>query len=163
MGALKKLCNWLNDVFVLFGGVALLGMMVVACANMILRLLGRPISATYEIVGFLGALTVALPLGYAQLKKSHVAVDIVSSRFPTVLRRIVVALSLILGMIFFFVAAWKVGAHAYTLQQVGEVSETLRMPFYPFVYGVAAACGLMTFTLLTDFLLLLFPGEEGGA
>jgi hypothetical protein len=73
-----------------------------------------------------------------------------------------VGLSLVLGMAFFFVAAWQVGAYANTLRLSGEVSETLRIAYYPFTYGVAAACGLMTFTLIVDFLVLLFSSKEDG-
>ncbi len=54
--------------------------MVVAAVNMVMRLLGTPLSA-HEIVAFLSALVVSLPLGYTQLKKSHIAVDILSSKF----------------------------------------------------------------------------------
>lgn len=162
MEGLKKLSENLNNIFMLFGGISLILMMAIACANMVLRLGGRPMSAAYELVGFLGALTVSLPLGYTQIKKTHIAVDILSQKFPVPVRRFVVGLSLILGMGFFYVAAWKVGAYANTLRLTGEVSETLRIAYYPFTYGVAAACGLMTLTLMVDFLALLFSHKEGG-
>lgn len=160
MEGLRKLNDKLNDIFILLGGISLILMMAIACANIGARLLGRPISAAYELVSFLGALTVSLPLGYTQLKKGHIAVDVLSSGFPAGVRRIVLGISLILGMVFFFIAAWQVGNFANILRASGEGSETLRMPFYPFTYGVAAGCGLMTFCLLTDFLLLLAPPKE---
>lgn len=162
MEGLKKFTENLNDIFMLFGGISLILMMAIACANMVLRLAGQPMSASYEIVGFLGALTVSLPLGYTQLKKTHIAVDIVSQMFPVRVRRFAVGFSFILGILFFFVAAWKVGSYAQTLRLSGEVSETLRIAYYPFTYGVAAACGLMTFTLVADFLVLLFSPKEDG-
>ena len=34
----------------------------------------------------------------------------------------------------------------------GEVSETLRVIFYPFTYAVAAGCGVMALVFLVDFL-----------
>ena len=162
MEGLKKFTENLNDIFMLFGGISLILMMAIACANMVLRLAGEPISASYELFGFLGALTVSLPLGYTQLKKTHIAVDIVSQMFPVRVRRFVVGLSFILGILFFFVAAWMVGAHAQTLRLSGELSETLRIAYYPFTYAVAAACGLMTFTLVVDFLVLLVSPKEDG-
>jgi TRAP-type C4-dicarboxylate transport system permease small subunit len=160
MEGLRKFNELLNNLFTVVGGVTLFLMMAVACVNMVLRLMGMPISAAFELVGFLGALTVSLPLGYAQIKKSHIAVDILSSKFPPDLRKVLTAISLVLAMAFFFVAAWQVGGHAETLRRSGEVSETLRIPFYPFTYGVAASCGLMTFCLFTDLLLLLVPPKK---
>ena len=160
MEILKRFNERLNDLFMLTGGICLVLMMGISCVNMLLRFLGTPMAAAYELVGFLGALVVSFPLGYAQLKKSHIVVDILSQTFPAGIRKVLVAISLVLAMIFFFVAAWKVGAHANTLRLAGELSETLRIRFYPFTYGVAAACGVMTFSLFVDFLLLWFPVEE---
>ena len=54
MEGLKKFTENLNDIFMLFGGISLILMMAIACANMVLRLAGQPMSAAYELVGFLG-------------------------------------------------------------------------------------------------------------
>lgn len=160
MDALKRLNDRLNDLFMLLAGIALILMMGISCVNMLLRFVGTPMSAAYELVGFLGAIVVSFPLGYTQLKKSHIAVDVISKTFPARVRKVVVGLSLVLGMVFFFIAAWKVGAHANTLRVAGELSETLRIRFYPFTFGVAAACGALTLCLFIDFLLLWAPSEE---
>jgi TRAP-type C4-dicarboxylate transport system permease small subunit len=160
MRLLRKLSDWMNDACMVAGGITLVLMMSVACLNMILRLWGTPISATYEIVGYLGAVTVALPFGYAQRKRSHIAVDILSGRFPSAVRSVILTVSLLLGIGFFFVAAWQVGVHANTLWSTGEVSETLRIKYYPFTYAVAAACAIMAFSLFVELLELFFPPQE---
>ena len=68
---------------------------------------------------------------------------------------------LVLGMILFSLASWQVASYANTLRSSGEVSETLRMPFYPFTFGVAAACAMITFSLFVDFLSVwASSGEE---
>lgn len=162
METLKRLNEKLNDLFVFAGGIALMLMMGISCVNMVLRFLGTPMAAAYELVGFLGAIVVSFPLGYAQLKKSHVVVDILSRTFPEGVRKVLVSISLLLAIGFFFIAAWKVGAYANTLRLAGELSETLRIRFYPFTYGVAAACGVMTLSLLLDFILLWAQVEEEG-
>ncbi len=160
MEGLKKLNEWLANAFTVAGGVTLVLMMVIACANMVMRLVGEPISAAYELVGYLGAVTVALPLGYTQLKRSHIAVDILTSRFPADIRKILLGVGLLGGILFFLVVAWQVGAYAQTLRRVGEVSETLRIPYYPFTYGVAVSCGLITLCMIVDFLALIVSGRE---
>ena len=159
MELLKRINEFLNNGFALVGGITLVSMMIIACVNMGMRLMGSPISAAFELVGYFGALTVSLPLGYAQIKKSHIAVDILSSHFPPAVRRLVRVVGLALGTVFFCVAAWQLFSHAETLRRAGEVSETLRVPYYPFIYGVSAGCGLMTLCLVVDFLTTLFPGD----
>jgi TRAP-type C4-dicarboxylate transport system permease small subunit len=160
MTGLKKLNELLVYSFTFVGGITLVLMMVIACTNMVMRLVGNPIAATYEIVGYLSALTVSLPLGYSQLKKSHIAVDILTSRFSPAIQRFISVVGLLLGIVFFFVASWQVGVYAQTLRHVGEVSETLRFPHYPFVFGVAVSCGVMTICLAVDLLTLIVPSKE---
>jgi len=160
MRGLARFTEWVNNVLMGIGGITLVLMTGIACVNMFLRLYGTPLSPAYELVSYLGAITVALPLGYAQLKKSHIAVDIVSNRFSPGTRRVIVGLNLTLSIIFFSLATWKVGQHAANLWQRGELSETTRMPFYPFAFAVAFSCGLLTLTLLVDFLSLVAPLRE---
>lgn len=160
MGHIKKFNQRVSDLLMWVGGIALVCMMAIACANVVLRFAGTPVSGAYELVGYLGAIVIALPLGYTQLMKSHVAVDIVSGKFPAWLRKIVLTLGFALGSIFFVVAAWQTWEHAATLQKVGELSETLRIPFYHFTFIVAAACGWMTWCLIIDLILLFIPAHE---
>ena len=91
---LEKISNLLNKWFIWIGGVALLIMMGIACANMLLRPLGAPLKGAYELAGFLGALTIALPLGYAQITRSHIAVDILATQYSKRAQRIMYAYQL---------------------------------------------------------------------
>lgn len=138
----------------IIGGVALFMMMAVSVINMTMRFFGNPLGPAYELVGFLGAIAAGLPLGYAQVKKSHIAVDILSSRFSPPVRKLVTALGLVLGAVFFTLASWQVGVFANTMRLTGELSETTKMPYYPFVFAVSFGCALMVFALVTDFLNL---------
>ncbi len=162
MAPLRKLSEMLSDVFTAVGGVSLVLMTAIACVNMFLRLFGTPLSPAYELVSYLGATTAALPLGYAQLKKSHIAVDILAVRFPKSVRKLTSLISHVLSVLLFGLASWKVAQHATNLMKSGELSETTRMPFYPFTYAVAVSCALLTFCLFVDLLALLAPPQEEG-
>lgn len=161
MGLLKRINEWLSDVFLWIGGVALVVMTAVSCISMGLRMYGVPIAGVYDLVCYLGALVAALPLAYTQLKKGHIAVDIVSLLLPSWVRKTGIGISYVLGMVFFGAAAWKITTLANILRQSGELSETLKMPFWPFTYAVAASCALMVFCLLLD-LLEMFGSPAGG-
>ena len=161
MDLVKRINEWLSNLFVWIGGIALVLMTAVSCLNMGLRSLGYPMAGVYDLVCYLGALVAALPLAYTQLKKGHVAVDIVSALLPLRVRKAAVGLSYVLGMIFFGAAAWKVASLGSILRQSGELSETLKMPFWPFTYAVAVSCGLMVLCLLVDA-LAMFEAPAGG-
>jgi TRAP-type C4-dicarboxylate transport system permease small subunit len=160
IGTLDKISGVLNKWFAWMGGVALLALTGIACANMLMRPLGSPFKGAYELVGFFGALVVALPLGYAQISHSHIAVDILSTRYSNRTRRIMNAISSFLCMIFFILVAWQSSIYATAIWKRGETSETLRVIYYPFVYVVALCCFVLAFVLFVDFLKSLAPNQE---
>jgi len=47
-----------------------------------------------------------------------------------------------------------------TLKNAGELSETLRIIYYPFVFAVALGCFLLSLALFTDFLKAILPQKE---
>lgn len=157
MSTLEKISNLLNKGFIWIGGAALLSMIGIACANMILRPLGAPLKGAYELVGFLGALSVAFALGYAQITKAHIAVDILSTRYSKRTLKMMEVISSFFCMIFFVLVAWQVAVFATTIWKRGETSETLRIIYHPFVYAVAVCCALLAFVLFVDFLKLVAP------
>jgi TRAP-type C4-dicarboxylate transport system permease small subunit len=161
MRVLKRINETLSDIFLWIGCLALVLMTGIACVNMVLRIVGSPIAGAYDLVCYLGALVAGLPLAYTQLKKGHIAVDIVSLHFPVSLRKTVVGIGYVTGLIFFGAAGWKIASLGTILRRAGEVSETLLLPFWPFVYAVAASCALMVLCLLLD-LLELVASSSGG-
>jgi hypothetical protein len=63
-------------------------------------------------------------------------------------------------MVFFTVLGWQITRLATTIWKTGEVTETLRIIYYPFTYGVAFGCFLLALVLLVDFLKLFFTKNE---
>jgi len=138
-------------------GLAVLAMVALACGNIAGRALGSPITGSYELMGFLGAVAAAFALGSSQLAKGHVAVTILDPYLPKTARRLLDALGALVGAAFFAVAGYEVFELARFMISTGELSETLRLPYYPFVWAVSAGCAVMALVLLTDVLLALGP------
>jgi TRAP-type C4-dicarboxylate transport system permease small subunit len=159
---LERMSIFLNNGFIWLGGAALLLMIGIACANMLMRPLGSPLKGAYELVGFLGALTVAFALGYAQIKGAHIAVDVLATRYSRGTLRTMGRINSFLCMVLFALIAWQVAVFATTIWKRGETSETLRIIYHPFVYLVAICCGLLALVLFIDFLKSFGPlkGEK---
>jgi TRAP-type C4-dicarboxylate transport system permease small subunit len=143
------------------GGVFLVAMVVLTCGNILLRLLWLPISGTFELMGFFGAFTVSFALGYTQVRRGHIAVDVLVDRFPPRLRRALEGLNNLVCTAFFSLAAWQVAGKAATLHRTGELTETLRIPYHPFTYGVSAGLALLALVLLLDLAAAFSGGKEG--
>jgi len=119
-----------------------------------------PISGTYELMGFAGALLTAFALAYTQVKKGHISVDVLVNVFPQKVQWVLSAINNGMCFIFFMLAGWQLAIKANTLRTTGEVTETLRIIYYPFTYAVALGCVVLALILLTEFLRQVIPSEE---
>lgn len=149
---LEKLTHHLSKWFNWIGGIALAGLTAIACINMLMRILGSPFKGAYELVGFFGALVVALPLGYAQINRAHISVDILNRYYSSKVKRFIRGFNSLVCMVFFVLVAWQSAVYATAIWKRGETSETLRIIYHPFVYLVALCSLLLAFVLLIDFL-----------
>jgi TRAP-type C4-dicarboxylate transport system permease small subunit len=133
-------------------GTAVVAMMLLTCADVILRLFRRPVPGTYEIIGFLGTVVISFSLAYTSLEKGHIAVELFMERLPRRIRTGVESVISLISAALFALITWQSIAYAVDLKQSGEVSVTLTMPIYPFIYGIAVGSGLLCLVLLADSL-----------
>jgi TRAP-type C4-dicarboxylate transport system permease small subunit len=130
--------------------LAVICMMMLTCADVVLRLFGHPILGTYEMIGFLGAVVVSFSLAYTSLEKGHVSVEILVEKLPERLQAVIDAFGALASLILFALVAWQSALYALDLKRSGEVSMTLQMPVYPFLLGIAAGCALLTLVLIFE-------------
>lgn len=123
----------LNHVFAFIAGTALILMMLLIVFNSIKRLFSDPIAGTVEMVGWLAAITAIFSLGFAQLHKGHVFIDLLFKKLPQVLQRIVHTTVNVVSIVFFIIAGWQLMIYGIELMKNGVVAETMRIPFYPIV------------------------------
>ncbi|MBW1690923.1 MAG: TRAP transporter small permease [Deltaproteobacteria bacterium] len=159
MEFLDKFSRVLNQALLWIAGVFLAGMILLTCSNIFLRIMWLPVKGTFELMGFFGAIVTAFALGYTQIKRGHIGIDIVVMRLSEKAQRILNSINYLICMLFFSIAGWQIAKWATTLWRTGEVTETLRIIFYPFTYGVALGCFVLALVLLVDFLRELIQGK----
>ncbi len=157
MHALNRFIAVVSSAMLVLAGALLTAMMTLACANMVLRLLDRPVLGTYELMGFMGGLVTALALAGTQLKGGHIALTVMAGVLPRRVERVIDAVSSLACAAFFSLVAWRTVAWGRTLIDTGELSETLRIPYYPFVFAVAGGCALLALALFADGLASALP------
>jgi len=151
MSALERFSQKINRFFLWIAGFFLVAMIAMTCGNIFSRFIWAPLKGTFELMGFFSALVTAFVLGYTQIKKAHISVDILVNHFSRNVQRILKAVNSIICMIFFAMAGWQICKMAATLHNTGEVTETLRIIYYPFTYGVGLGCFLLALVLLVEF------------
>jgi len=163
MNTLIKINKFLNKFLTLIGGLFLIGMIVLTCANIFARKIIGPIPGSFELTAFASAIVAAFALGYTQFSKGHISVSILVDRYPKALRRFIDLINYGVCCVFFSIAGWYVVKKALILKNAGELSETLQILYYPFVFAVAFGCFILVLALFTDFLKALLVRKEGGA
>ena len=143
----ERLSYWFNWI----AGGGLVVMMLLTCTDVIARSFGQPIPGTFEIVGFLGVIVAAFAIAYTQLQRGHVAIDYLVALMPQRSQSIAKSFTYLIGAVLFALIAWQSYLFAGDLWASGEVSPTERIPFFPFVYGIALACLPIILFLLLDF------------
>jgi TRAP-type C4-dicarboxylate transport system permease small subunit len=159
---LEKINDFLNRILMVMGAAAVLLLMSIATANAFLRipLIKATWRGAYETVGFLGAIVIAFALGYTQKRKDHIVVDILTDKFPKKVNRILDGINYFITMIFFAIVSWQVFVWGMKIAKSGEVSETLKIVFHPFIYSVSLGFAVFSLALLVDFLKSLKGKED---
>ncbi len=131
-------------------GIAMTFIMVLTVLDVILRSFRMPITGTYELVAFSGAVVIGFALPLTSFKRGHIYVDFFLLKLPPRIRTFFNSLTRCLGIVLFGLIGWNLFKVGMNLQKTGEVSMTLRLPFYPIAYGVAFCCFVQCMVLVAD-------------
>jgi TRAP-type C4-dicarboxylate transport system permease small subunit len=151
-----RISAWLDMIAV----CALTFMMSLTMADVIFRSFGKPIIGTYEIVSLSSAIAVGFAIPYTSWKKGHVFMDFVIDRLPHGGKKgVMVTTRVIVILLFIFIAVnlFMLG-HEYYVSH--EVSQTIGMPIYPFVYAVGAVCFIECYVIFCDILRVVGGRDE---
>jgi TRAP-type C4-dicarboxylate transport system permease small subunit len=140
---------------------AVIVMMLLSTADVVLRMLGKPIPGAYELVGFMGTVVVSFSLGFTTLEKGHIAVELLFRKLPQRVQLGMETFTNFTGILLFGMIAYQAFAYALDIRKSGEVSATLQMPVYPFIFGMALGFGLLCVILMADCLKSLKRAISG--
>jgi len=142
----------------LIAGISLSFLMFLTIADVILRFFRRPIVGTYELVAFSGAVVIGLSFPLTSWLRGHIFVDFFILRFSKKVQNVFHIATRFLVIILFILIGWNLIIYGMDLQSSGEVSLTLRMPFYPVAYGIGISCFVQCLVIFCD-ILKIFGGE----
>jgi len=131
-------------------GLAITFIMLLTVLDVILRSFRRPIVGTYELVAFSGAMVVGFAIPLTSWMRGHIYVDFFTGKLSQAVRTVFNIATRCMGIFLFLLIGWNLIKVGLDLQQSGEVSLTLQLPFYPVAYGVAVSCFVQCLVLLAD-------------
>jgi TRAP-type transport system small permease protein len=140
---------------VILGVVVLFVMMMLTVSDVIGRyFFNHPIQGTNEITGLSLALVAASALSYSQIKKGHIRVDIITNRLSPKGKIILEIIAYFFCLVGSAVITWQtfIRGTTYIFATRGNVTETLGIPFFPFMLIVALGFFLLAIVSLVDFI-----------
>lgn len=149
--------KWLCNLMSFMAGITLLLMMGVTLADIVLRYIGKPIVGAYEIVAFLGVAVTGFALPRASVLKTHVYVDLLIDKLPVKARKVLRTITRILVFLTFLGAAWYFIIMGKSYIATQTVTMSLKVPFYPVVFVLAASCIAQCLVSLCEIF-----GNDGG-
>mgnify|MGYP003731218557 CR=1 FL=1 len=155
-----KFNGYLNKLLAFFSGIAVLILTCIAAGNMFLRIVYNPINGSYELIGFFGAVATGFALGYTQIRKDHIIVTIFTDKYPKNVIPFLDGINYIINFIFFTLVSWQTFKWGLKIERTGELSETLKIIFHPFVYCLAIGFATLALTIFIDFLRLFYKEKK---
>jgi len=149
---LDRVSTCLNRGLAWIAGCSLMLMMLLVVANGISRMVYAPFYGTTEVVGWLCAMTTAFALGYTQVHRGYVEMDMLVEKLPRRLRNGIKSMMFLISAVFFALVSWQVAVYALNVAANGNVSETMGITFYPLIFLVALGFAGLTLALFVDFL-----------
>lgn len=147
--AAKAAARWLNWI----SAAAILAIMVIVCINVIGRsMFGMPFKGTVDVVSLLGALAIGGSIANTQAIKGHIRISLFMERLPLRVQAVIDALIYCLSLVLFGLVTWQSILFTLHNQEVGELSEVLKIPIAPFAASVSLGCMALTLILLIDFI-----------
>jgi len=144
IAVLTKILFWI-------AGLGLVGMLLLIVADVIgIKIFSKPVPGGIEYISFLAVVAIAFAVAYTQVLRGHVAVDFIVEKFPRRLKLIVDMLMVLFSVCLFALLSYYSFKYAGSLRKSGEVSMTQKIPFYPFVYGMAVCFVVTLVVVLMD-------------
>jgi TRAP-type C4-dicarboxylate transport system permease small subunit len=149
---LSRFLSLAGKVLNVIGGSALTFMMFLTVADVIMRAFGRPILGTYEIVGLSLALVIGFGIPKVSMDRGHVYMEFVVDKLPKNWKVMMHTFTRVLCIILFIIIGYNLFSVGNEFHTSGEVSPTLKLPFFPVAYGVGVCCFIECLVFVNDII-----------
>ncbi|MFH1491387.1 MAG: TRAP transporter small permease subunit, partial [Pseudomonadota bacterium] len=153
VGALEKLILSVTRFFNAIGVFFLTMMMVTITVDVVLRyFFNAPIDGSLEIIQAILVLTILLAIPYTTVRKQHVSIDIVTSKFSERVRARLEGMMTFISLALCALLVWRAVIYAMLKYRTNEMSTVLHIPLAPLVGVVAFGFALAGVVLLIQIL-----------
>ena len=129
-----------TEVLSIIAGVAVTFIMILTVLDVICRAIWVPILGSYEIITLTGAIIVGFSMPFATASGSHVCMEMLIDRLPRSAASVMSIATRIICALLFGIISVSVFRFGSELAKAHEVSWSVKIPIYPFVYAFSLCC-----------------------
>ena len=139
-------------VFLVLTNIGIMAMVLITCADILMRLLGHSIIGAYDMVRIAGTLAMACALPYTTAVKGHVAIEYFFQKLNLKGRNLVDRVLNLIGISFFSLLGYKSVRVGVDMKIRDEVTATLQVPIFWVLWIIALCCFLVALVIFYNFL-----------
>jgi len=129
--------------------------MLLITADVFLRyFFGKPIKGAFEITQFMLVIIFFFGFAYTQNQKSHISVDIVTSRLSPRTYAVIGSFSYFVYFVFIFLIAWQTFLYGMEALYTGQKTPALDVYLSPFIFlagfGAVVFCAVVLMDLFKN-------------
>ena len=145
----KRLSLWGEWI----GVIGIIIMVAVTCIDVVgAKLFLLPVPGCIEIVSLVQVAAIVFAVAATQREGGHISVEMFVGKLPPRLRIWVRMLTSLLGLILFLLLIYEGIGLGNEYLDAGEVTATIKIPFYPFAYAFSIALLPVAMMMLVDFI-----------
>jgi TRAP-type C4-dicarboxylate transport system permease small subunit len=150
----SRVLDGISQLLAMIAAAALLVMLVLTVGNIGLRLVATPYYGTFELVALLAIIVNGLALAEAQRVRSHIAIDLFMNKAPTRVQLVVGGVLTVVAIGLFALLAQQMITYGMNLRDQGAVTDSLRLPYWPFSLVLAVGVGGLVLALVNDLVAI---------
>lgn len=150
MEGLFHLVERLSKILSLIASAALTFMMFLTVVDVIGRAGGHPILGSYEIVGLSLAIVIGFGLPKVSLDKAHVYMEFLVDKFGPQGKKVMNTFTRFVSLGLFILIGYNLITVGTEFHASGEVSSTLKIPFFPVPFAEGVCCFILCIVFICD-------------
>jgi len=160
MHAVRRIADRLIALAAVIGTIGLLVEVGVILLDVVGRAFGRPLYGSQDMIMMAMVILVFGGMALCDRRGGHISVDILESRFPPRMNRVVDVLSALIGAIVFLALAWAVRESAQLSVMLNLSTNLLNLPKAWFQWALCAFAVLTALGMLLRAVELAVTGRD---
>lgn len=157
----SKLDNGLTWVSLIGGGLALAGLTLLSCFNVLImrKALNSPIYGAEDVMVLLLIIIVALSVALGARTGAHIEIEVLESYMSKTFAKWSFIFVKCLGVVTLTIMCWSLWQAGGTAAKFGETTQLLLISYGPYYYLLSVSIALYVVVLILDICQLIQTGE----